>query len=188
MSKKYLKFVKELRQCWKKLIKLRREYMDAKFEQAIKRVLEFEGGYVNDPNDSGGETKYGISRRSYPNLDIRNLSLDGAKLIYYRDFWEPQLYGKFRSAEVAAKVFDLAVNTGTSTAHTLLQRALRAVGNPVKEDGILGKVTLNAVNSADEKVLLAALKSEAAGHYRCIVSKNVSQNKFINGWLKRAYF
>ncbi|MDR3223970.1 MAG: hypothetical protein LBT03_00050 [Holosporales bacterium] len=47
--------------------------------------------------------------------------------------------------------------------------------------------TLNAVNSADEKALLAALKSEAAGHYRCIVSKNASQNKFINGWLKRAY-
>jgi lysozyme family protein len=161
--------------------------MDSKFEKAIKRVLEFEGGYSNDPTDAGGETKYGISKRSYPNLDIRNLTLDGAKLIYYRDFWEPQLYRDFESVELAEKVFDLAVNVGTSKAHLLLQRALRAVGNSVKEDGVLGKVTLAAVNSADSGELLAALRSEAAGYYRSIVAKNSSQNKFINGWLKRAY-
>jgi lysozyme family protein len=57
----------------------------------------------------------------------------------------------------------------------------------VKEDGILGKVTLAAVNSADAGELLAALRSEAAGYYRGIVIKNSSQNRFINGWLKRAY-
>jgi lysozyme family protein len=161
--------------------------MDNKFEKAVQRVLEFEGGYSNDPSDAGGETKYGISKRSYPNLDIRNLTVAGAKLIYYRDFWEPQLYGDFESVELAEKVFDLAVNIGTNRAHTLLQRALRAVGNPVKEDGILGKVTLAAVNSADAGELLAALRSEAAGYYRSIVTKNASQNRFINGWLKRAY-
>jgi lysozyme family protein len=160
---------------------------DEKFRKAIDRVLEFEGGYSNDPSDAGGETKYGISKRSYPNLDIKNLSLDGAKLIYYRDFWEPQLYRDFESVEIAEKVFDLAVNVGTNMAHTLLQRALRAVGNPVKEDGILGKVTLAAVNSADAGALLAALRSEAAGYYRSIVTKNASQSRFINGWLKRAY-
>jgi lysozyme family protein len=158
-----------------------------KFERAIKRVLEFEGGYSNDSKDAGGETKYGISKRSYPNLDIRNLTVDGAKLIYYRDFWEPQLYGDFESVELAEKVFDLAVNVGSSKAHLLLQRALRAVGNPVKEDGVLGKITLAAVNSADETALLAAIRSEAAGYYRSIVARNSSQNKFINGWLKRAY-
>jgi lysozyme family protein len=159
----------------------------AKFERAIKRVLEFEGEYSNDSQDAGGETKYGISKRSYPNLDIRNLTVDGAKLIYYRDFWEPQLYGDFESVELAEKVFDLAVNVGTNKAHLLLQRALRAVGNPVREDGVLGKITLVAVNSANSGELLAALRSEAAGYYRSIVTKNASQNKFINGWLKRAY-
>jgi lysozyme family protein len=93
----------------------------------------------------------------------------------------------FASSDLAEKVFDLAVNMGTNKAHLLLQRALRAVGNPVKEDGILGKITLTAVNSANERELLAALRSEAAGYYRSIVTKNSSQNKFINGWLKRAY-
>jgi lysozyme family protein len=84
-------------------------------------------------------------------------------------------------------VFDLAVNVGSTKAHLLLQRALRAVGNPVKEDGVLGKITLAAVNAADAGELLAALRSEAAGYYRNIVTKNASQNRFINGWLKRAY-
>jgi lysozyme family protein len=120
-------------------------------------------------------------------LDIRNLTVDGAKLIYYRDFWESHLYRDFELIELAEKVFDLAVNVGPSKAHLLLQRALRAVGNPVKEDGVLGKITLTAVNSADSGELLAALRSEAAGYYRSIVAKNTSQNRFINGWLRRAY-
>jgi lysozyme family protein len=155
--------------------------MDSKFEKAMTRVLEFEGGYSNDPRDAGGETKYGISKRSYPNLDIRNLTLDGAKLIYYRDFWEPQSYRDFESVELAEKVFDLSVNVGTSKAHLLLQGVLRAVGNPVKEDGVLEKIQ-------SWPQILQALRSEAAGYYRSIVSKNASQNKFINGWLKRAYY
>ena len=160
---------------------------DKKFNAAIERVLANEGGYSNDPVDAGGETKFGICKRSYPNLDIKNLTIDEAKIIYYRDFWEPHLYAEFASFELAEKVFDLAVNVGSSKAHMLLQRALRAVGNPVKEDGVLGKITLAAVNASNANELLAALKSEAAGYYRNIVTKNQSQNKFINGWLKRAY-
>lgn len=160
---------------------------DDKFEKAVSKVLKNEGGYVNDPKDSGGETKYGISKKSYPNLDIRNLTVDGAKCIYYRDFWEPQKYNDFKSDEIAGKLFDLAVNMGTRKANELLQRALRAVGNPVKEDGIVGPITLTAVNNSDEAALLAALRSEAAGYYRSIVMKNASQQKFIKGWLNRAY-
>jgi lysozyme family protein len=113
--------------------------------------------------------------------------LDGAKLIYYTDFWEQQLYEQIESDKIAEKIFDFAVNIGTNNAHIVLQRALRAVGNPVKEDGILGKITLIAINSSNEKALLAALRSEAAGYYRGIVSKNTNQNKFIEGWLRRAY-
>jgi lysozyme family protein len=160
---------------------------DKKFNRAIERVLANEGGYSNDQFDAGGETKFGICKRSYPKLDIKNLTIDDAKFIYYRDFWEPHLYSEFTSTELAEKVFDLAVNVGSSKAHLLLQRALRAVGNAVKEDGVLGKITLAAINSSNPNELLAALRSEAAGYYRNIVTKNSSQNKFINGWLKRAY-
>ena len=69
----------------------------------------------------------------------------------------------------------------------LIQRALRAAGEQVAEDGIIGPITLSAINKADPTDLLAALKSEAAGLYRLIAQANPSQQKFINGWLNRAY-
>lgn len=68
------------------------EKYSKKFERAFSCVLQNEGVYVNDPSDSGGETKYGISKRSYPNLDIKNLTLEEAKKIYFCDYW---LKGKF---------------------------------------------------------------------------------------------
>lgn len=57
------------------------------FNKALKFVLRWEGGYTNDPNDPGGETKYGISKRSYPELDISKLTLKQAKEIYYQNYW-----------------------------------------------------------------------------------------------------
>lgn len=63
--------------------------MDGKndFDKAIEFVLRWEGGYSNDPNDPGGETKFGISKRSYPELDINKLTLKKAKEIYYQNYW-----------------------------------------------------------------------------------------------------
>lgn len=63
--------------------------MDEKtdFERALKFVLRWEGGYVNDPNDPGGETKYGISKRAYPHEDIKNMTLERATKIYYENYW-----------------------------------------------------------------------------------------------------
>ena len=57
------------------------------FDKALKFVLKWEGGYSNDPNDPGGETKYGISKRSYPELDISKLTLKQVKEIYYQNYW-----------------------------------------------------------------------------------------------------
>jgi lysozyme family protein len=81
----------------------------------------------------------------------------------------------------------LAVHTGIPQAVKLIQRALLAAGTQVVEDGIIGPETLAAINKADPTDLLAALKSEAAGFYRLIANANPSQQKFINGWLRRAY-
>jgi len=55
----------------------------------VPHVLKREGGYVDDPTDRGGETKYGISKRSYPQLDIKNLTLEQALEIYRKDYWKP---------------------------------------------------------------------------------------------------
>jgi lysozyme family protein len=146
-----------------------------------------EGGYVNDKQDAGGETKFGISKRSYPHLDIKNLTRDQAKQIYFVDFWMKAKCEQIVDENNATKFFDLAVNMGITQAVGLIQRALRSAGQSVTEDGVIGPVTLAAINKADPTDLLAALKSEAAGYYRLIAQANPSQQKFINGWLNRAY-
>lgn len=157
------------------------------FEQIITTVLKNEGGYVNDPTDMGGETKFGISKRSYPDVDIKNLTVDQAKSIYKRDFWNKQQYDNIDNIIIATKIFDLSINIGPSKANMLMQRALRSVGKKVNEDGILGIATLNAINRSSSTELLAALRSEAAGYYRSIVASKKEQSKFLNGWLHRAY-
>ena len=158
-----------------------------KFELAFKEALYWEGGYVNHPNDPGGQTKWGISQKSYPNLDIKNLTIEQAKQIYYCDFWQKVPFEKIISDEISTKLFSICVNMGNLAGVRCVQRALRAVGNAVKDDGILGNITLNAINSAKSDVLLAALKSEAAGYYRVLNARNPKFGVFIEGWLNRAY-
>lgn len=158
-----------------------------KFEKAIKYVLQNEGGYVFDEDDPGGETNYGISKRSYPNLDIKHLTLKDAKKIYFCDFWHKGRFEEIEDDTVATQVFDLSVNMGIRPAITILQRALRSVGINVLEDGVIGPQTLSAVSNSEPRSLLAAIKSEAAGYYRMIVCNKPGQAKFLNGWLNRAY-
>jgi lysozyme family protein len=92
--------------------------MDADFERAFKFAISAEGGYVNDPDDPGGETKFGISKRAYPSVDIAALTAEQAKEIYRRDYWE-------RAGCDALKwplnilVFDAAVNQGVSFAREM---------------------------------------------------------------------
>jgi lysozyme family protein len=158
-----------------------------KFLKAFEYLMYHEGGYVNDPKDAGGETRYGISKRSYPQLDIKNLMRDQAQQIYFCDFWGKSKCEQINDDNLAIKFFDLCVNTGINQATKLIQKTLRSAGQIVAEDGIIGSATLAAVNKADPTDLLAALKSEAAGYYRMIAQANPSQQKFIEGWLRRAY-
>jgi len=102
-----------------------------------------EGGLVSDPDDPRGLTNWGISQRSYPDLDIASLTWEGAKALYHRDYWEA-VAGDLLPAPVAACVFDAAVLQGAWTAKRLLQEALG-----VTPDGIIGPETLAAVRRAD---------------------------------------
>ena len=88
---------------------------DEIFEQCVKFVLDHEGGYVNHPDDPGGETNFGISKRAYPDLDIKNLTIEEAKEIYKRDYWDkiPLTHsGDYYSLGSAMIMFDTAVNMG----------------------------------------------------------------------------
>jgi lysozyme family protein len=111
------------------------------FDQAFDRLFGNEGGYVDNPADPGGETNYGISKRSYPDVDIKNLTRDGAKAIYLRDFWTP-LQADHLDDALMFQVFDFAVNSGIQTAIRYLQRAIG-----VADDGHFGKLSQSALGT-----------------------------------------
>ncbi len=115
------------------------------FDAAIERVLGHEGGYVNDPRDPGGETNWGIAKRSYPNVDIKHLTRDGAKALYLRDFWAPCAAFVADSALVF-QMLDAAINHGMSRATKFLQGALK-----VTQDGAFGPQGRAALAAADIK-------------------------------------
>lgn len=155
------------------------------FEDAIAFTLPHEGGYVCHPLDPGGETNFGITKKSYPDLDIKNLTEQKAAEIYKRDFWPPDYY-RINSQAIANKLFDLGVNMGQRPAIKLLQSACNECGEMVVVDGTFGNITLNAINSADSVLLLTAFKKNAVGHYQHLVAVNPKLSCFLVGWCKRA--
>lgn len=163
------------------------------FDDAVNLVLQHEGGYVSDPNDPGGETNFGISKRSYPALDIKHLTRPEAIEIYRRDWWER--YGMDRvPAFVAPKLFDAMVNMGPSTAVKCLQRALRAdsSGRFNTEDGELRTETIQwmiqrATTGNGATPIQTAFRSELAAYYRELVARVPDKTRFLAGWLNRAY-
>ncbi len=120
-------------------------------------------------------------------MNIKKLTLDDAKKIYYCDYWLKGKCDKIDDERITIKFFDFIVNFGHRGATIVLQRALRSGGINVSEDGLIGPETLSGVIFSEPLILLAAMKSEAAGYYRLIAAKNPSQQKFLNGWLNRAY-
>jgi lysozyme family protein len=158
----------------------------AEFSPALAFVLPHEGGYSFDPSDAGGRTKFGISQRSYPDVDIENLTLEEAAKIYKRDYWDPHPYSKIQSQQVANKVFDLCVNTGSRQAHKILQRACCEAGMILTVDGSIGPVTLRTVNSLPELDLLSAIRGQTKDFYQRLVAEKPSNEKFLKGWLLRA--
>lgn len=116
------------------------------FDQAVDFVLreQIEGGYVNDPRDPGGETNFGISKRSYPKENIKGLTREAAIAIYKRDYWDKPGCDKL-PPKLAVALFDCAVNQGAGIAPRLLQRALG-----VAADGIIGPKTAAAAAKADQ--------------------------------------
>lgn len=118
------------------------------WDTAINITLGFEGGYVNDPKDPGGETKYGISKKAYPNIDIKNLTIEQAKQIYHRDYWD-RCKCAFIPDALSIALFDFAVNSGTKRAIRYLQRALG-----VTVDGVIGNQTIGACNRLPTRQVL----------------------------------
>lgn len=149
------------------------------FDRALRFTLQWEGGLVDHPDDPGGLTKYGISQRAYPHLDIRALTKEQAAEIYRRDYWQAARCHELPDA-VAVAHFDCAVHCGVGNAARMLQRAAR-----VADDGKIGPVTLAAVKAADPKALVAQMLVERVGHYMDIIGRNPKLATFARGWWAR---
>ncbi len=128
--------------------------MSIKFDTCFDRLMGAEGGYSNDPNDPGGETNWGISKRSYPGVDIKSLTREGARIIYLRDFWNNVQLDQFPLA-VSYEFFDFAVNSGIQTAIRYIQRAIK-----VADDGYWGPVSEKALRSTELNDLLFLYTAE----------------------------
>ena len=150
--------------------------------EIIWRTISLEGGYVNDPNDAGGETNFGISKRSYPSVDIKNLTREQAIEIYRHDFWDKSNLGLLTDEKVASKVFDIGVNMGVSIPIRFLQDIVN-----VKEDGILGTTTAEKINLNEPGYIVQELRKCQILRYADIVIKNPIQLKFLKGWINRAF-
>ena len=155
--------------------------MKVTFEEIIGVVLEHEGGYVNDPEDPGGETKYGVSKRAYPNEDIKNLTEESAKDIYRRDYWE-----RYRCAELPESLrhiyFDMCVNMGAGRATKIMQETANAKGANLKIDGGMGPMTVGAMKSVE----LERVRAYRVKYYVTLIERKPDLAKFYFGWFKRS--
>lgn len=183
----------------------------ANFALALKKTLEWEGNYSLDPNDTGGETWQGVSRKHHPTwagwdiIDslkgLRNFPLcllpsyslkAEVEDLYRREYWNVLKCDDIEHQGLAEKLFDIAVNMGIGRAVKFLQQAINTVEERVSlfEDGVLGAKTLLKLKEfvLEDKCerLIATIRVLQANKYERIVAKDPTQQRFLKGWLRRA--
>jgi lysozyme family protein len=151
------------------------------FDEIIEKVLEHEGGYVNDPKDLGGETKYGITKRFYPKVDIKNLTIEQATEIYRKDYWDKNRFESLPQ-NLWHIFFDMCVNMGRRTAVKVLQRAAVNRGKDIEVDGGLGPATIGALKGVE----LDRVRAYRVKFYVDLITSKPEQEKFFLGWFRRA--
>lgn len=149
------------------------------FNGAFDLLMEVEGGYVCDKDDSGGETKYGISKASYPHEDICNITVERAKEIYKRDYWDRCKCDQLPDC-LSVAVFDFAVNSGDKVAKKKLQKALG-----VTDDGIIGNQTIGAANRLNPRKVLEEYKQIRLKYIDDIIKRDKKKEKYRKGWNNR---
>lgn len=180
----------------------KREKM-ADIKKALEVIFGHEGGYTDDPDDNGNwtggkkgvgilkGTKYGISAASYPNEDIKGLTLERAAMLYDRDFWRPLRLSEISNQTIAEEIFDTAVNCGVNTAAKIAQEAINLTNYPAPDilvDGKIGPVTLSNINThKNPSALYKALNGLQFVRYLEICREKPSQERFMRGWLKRVF-
>jgi lysozyme family protein len=150
-------------------------------------IDKWEGDYSNDPDDPGGETKYGIAKKYHPTVDVKNLTKEGAVAIYKAEYWDALSLDLVTSGRVRWKVFDQGVNLSVDRAARFLQVA---VG--VCVDGKVGPATISRTNlitssGVGEAKVMDTLIELQMKHYLAKLKETPKKIKYIDGWANRAF-
>jgi lysozyme family protein len=172
---------------------------DTSMQDIISFIKGHEGGYVNDPDDAGGETNKGVTYATWRKTFGSNahdrfiaMSDDDWYAIFKPNYWDVISGDSIQSAAVANFLVDWYWGSGDyaiglkyyGTAYGI-QVVLNSLGNALTIDGGIGSLTLAAINAADPTVLLQALHDDRAAFYNAIVANAPNQQKFLSGWLNR---
>ena len=160
----------------------------ANFGVFLRKLLRLEGGYVNHKNDKGGCTNQGITISTFRSFygagldcsDLKNIKDEQVENIYKKNYWDPCYGDKIQCSRVAYLIVDWAVNSGVKTAIKEVQKIVKT-----SADGVMGPMTLKAINTYPPKDLFFAIKDARKKFYENIVKKNPSQECFLKGWLNR---
>lgn len=167
------------------------------FLHAINKTLGWEGGYSNDLDDPGGETNWGIAKRYHPDVDIKNLTRDGAIALYWDEDWRPMRLDELRDPRIAGKILDTVVNQDRRIAPGALQGALILLGQNLTLDYKIGPATIAAVNSYKYPEALLEVFTVLRGMAYLLGAEHIEEviamirqrkdrlKKNIRGWLKR---
>jgi len=152
------------------------------FDEIIDKVLAHEGGYSFDKDDPGGETNFGISKKAFPDIDIKALTRDEAKELYKRHYWK-----RFKVGSVSDRLryiyFDMCVNMGGGRAVKILQQAANNKNSSkIEEDGALGPMTIGALSNIEDW----RVRSFRVMYYATLIMKRPELEKYWVGWFKRS--
>jgi lysozyme family protein len=167
-----------------------KEAFMAEFNQAIEYVLANEGGFVSNPNDSGGVTNFGVTipmltsyrKKQVTTQDMQNLTQAEAKLLYQSFFWD-RLHISGLNQAIATAILDTAVNEGQITAVKLAQHC---IGPSIMPDGIMGPATLQALDKTNPDMFIYSYIGYLQDRYADFCINATNQLVFIKGWLRRS--
>jgi lysozyme family protein len=159
------------------------------FEKCMDVVFAHEGGFQRHPEDSGNwvggyktgtlvGTNYGIAAKYFPDVDIRNLTKEGARQIYYKSFWLPMNLGGIQDPLAILHIFDMGVNAGKSRSIKMAQKIVK-----VEQDGKVGPITTAAIN--DMPGFTDRFIKARISYYKNLVKRKKAYQVFLNGWLRR---
>lgn len=165
----------------------------ASFDIVLPMILNFEGGYVDDPTDPGGETNKGITMSTFclcshsllglapTSENLQSLTDAQAGIIYKNNYWIPIQGDSIPLQDLANIVCDFYVNAGTH-ASSLLQQVIVSMGAMITVDGCIGPATIQALQALDEDEVYEQYKVGRIAYYQRLGTK---YPQFLQGWLNR---